>query len=79
MAEVDDYDEETRKDILFGRAARRGNDYDRADLKTDLEHAYSLQNHPKRNDLFTMAWERGHSSGINEVISEYDDLADLLS
>lgn len=77
MGEV--YDGETKKDIVHGRAARRGNDYDRATLKADLEYAYGLTNHPKRDELFRMAWERGHSTSVYEVISEYDDLADLLT
>lgn len=47
-------------------------------FKSDLEEAYGMAEHPKHELLWSMAWERGHSSGLRTVLQEYDDLADLL-
>ncbi len=35
-------------------------------------------NHPKAEVVWNKAWERGHDSGLNEVFSELEDLADLV-
>ena len=48
-------------------------------FRAALEEAHDeLRGHPKAERLWTMAYERGHSSGWNEIALEYADLADLL-
>lgn len=42
-----------------------------------LEYA-GLKDHPKANKAYWMAWERGHSGGLGDVLSELEDIADLL-
>lgn len=45
-----------------------------ADLKEDL----GVTDHPKADKLVSLAWERGHSSGYQEVYNEAWNLVDLI-
>lgn len=47
-------------------------------FKADLEKEFNLADHPKAARLFELAWEHGHSSGHEEVVSHYEELAELL-
>lgn len=47
-------------------------------FKEALETVYGLQNHPKRDGIWLKAWDTGHSSGLTEVLSEYDEIAALV-
>ena len=47
-------------------------------FRSDLETEYRTTGHPKANLLWTMAWDEGHSSGLNEVFNWYDRLSDLV-
>ena len=47
-------------------------------LKTDLETEHGLTNHPKRDKLWSLAWEHGHSYGYSEVAGYYEDFSELL-
>lgn len=47
-------------------------------VKHDLEIQEGLVGHDKANLLWTIAWDRGHSSGYSDVISVYEELAELL-
>ncbi len=64
------------------RAAR--NKYSEEQYKIDEEfklalyEEYGVETNPKREKVFSMAWERGHSSGYGEVESEFMDLVDLI-
>jgi hypothetical protein len=49
------------------------------ELKTDLEREYDLATHPKRDKLWSLAWEKGHSDGYQQVYGEYCELVDLLT
>ena len=49
-----------------------------AAFKADLEAEFGLSRHKKAGLLWHKAWERGHSSGLGEVLSAYEDLAELL-
>lgn len=44
------------------------------DLYADL----GISNHPKRERLFSKAWERGHAYGLSEVYSVAQDLVELI-
>lgn len=47
-------------------------------VKRDLELQEGLGGHPKADKLWIIAWDRGHSSGYADVISVYEELAELL-
>lgn len=47
-------------------------------FKLDLEHEYRLDIHPKRNILWRLAWEEGHSGGHLSILSYYDSMSQLL-
>lgn len=49
-----------------------------AQVKSDLEAEHGLAGHPKADILWSKAWDHGHSSGYDEIISVYEDLAELL-
>jgi len=37
-----------------------------------------LSTHPKKNEAFSKAYDRGHHAGKHEVLDELEELADLL-
>lgn len=47
-------------------------------FKQDLFEEYSVINNPKAEKCFSMAWERGHSSGYKAVVNEFDELVELI-
>ncbi|AGS80939.1 hypothetical protein [Caulobacter phage Cr30] len=47
-------------------------------FKQDLEEEFDVQNNPKKDLLFSKAWEQGHAYGFNEVYNHYIDLVDLI-
>jgi hypothetical protein len=49
-----------------------------AKFREDLELEFGTKDHPKAGVLFSKAWEHGHSSGLGEVYTAYEDLAELL-
>jgi hypothetical protein len=49
-----------------------------AQFRRDLEDEYSVADHPKASMLYSKAWQLGHSAGLGEVASYYDDLVDLI-
>lgn len=49
-----------------------------ADFAADLLAALGLTDHPKGNTLYSMAYERGHSSGYSEVALIAEELSELL-
>ena len=48
------------------------------ECESRLAKEHGLENHPKRDKLWSMAWEYGHSSGFYEVEQWYNELAELL-
>lgn len=46
-------------------------------LRTDLEAEHGMAGHHKADLLWEKAWERGHSCGLSEVASNYEDLVVL--
>ncbi|MFV2015178.1 MAG: hypothetical protein ACC656_07120 [Candidatus Heimdallarchaeota archaeon] len=48
------------------------------EFKADLAETYKISDHPKLDKLFDMAWERGHSEGLNSVEIEFAELSELL-
>ena len=47
-------------------------------FKAELEEDHGVQNHPKKDLLFSIAWEEGHSCGYDEVASYYDRYVELI-
>jgi len=47
-------------------------------FKNDLFKYYGVENNPKKDLLFSKAWEFGHSSGYNEVAIYFGDLVELI-
>lgn len=47
-------------------------------LKDLLEASYETKGHPNASRLFSLAWEYGHSAGVQEVLIYYDDMVDLI-
>lgn len=63
-AEKDAYgDEEAKQLALF---------------KQDLFEELEIADNPLRNKLYSLAWERGHSGGLNEIYYEASVLAQLI-
>ena len=50
----------------------------RAAHKKELEEKEGLQNHPKADLLYSLAWEYGHYCGYEEVELYYHRLVELL-
>lgn len=49
-----------------------------AQFKTDALAELALTGHPKANQAFQMAWDRGYADGYAAVFNELRDLAELL-
>lgn len=49
------------------------------DFRIALEEEFETTDHPKKDKLWNLAWERGHSSGLSEVYCEYQELAEFIS
>jgi len=50
----------------------------RRKFKKELEEEFATVNNPKKDVLFSKAYERGHSSGMEEVYNVYADLVELI-
>lgn len=48
-------------------------------FKQDLFNELGIADNPKRDKLFAIAWEYGHSSGYSEVYNYADELVDLIN
>lgn len=49
-----------------------------AALKADLEDEHGVTGNPKADKCWEIAWERGHSSGYNDVACVYEDIVELI-
>lgn len=47
-------------------------------FRTALEEAYNMATHPKRDNFWRMAWDRGHSNGLVAVTLEYEELIEIF-
>ena len=63
LRRIDQWEDEQRLRILF---------------QADLEEEHGVRNHPKADRVFELAWEHGHSSGYEEVVSCYADFVELI-
>lgn len=51
----------------------------REEFKQDMAKSYGVENHPKVEVAFRIAWDHGHGNGYTEVDSYFSELAELLS
>lgn len=47
-------------------------------FKNDLFQEFGVQNNPKREKAWLIAWDKGHAMGFSEVYSEFSDLVELI-
>ena len=43
-----------------------------------IEIVFGMTEHPKRVKVYELAWEYGHASGHEDVLSYYKDLVELV-
>lgn len=48
------------------------------DFQNALYEEYGVKDHPKREKMYSKAWERGHSSGYAQVESEFEEIVELM-
>ena len=53
---------------------RKKRDY----LKSTLAEEYGVEDNPKLDDLFRLAWSHGHSGGDNEVEFYFSEFVTLI-
>ena len=46
-------------------------------FRADLEAEHGMADHPKADRLYELAWEHGHSGGLEEVVNFYEEFVDL--
>ena len=44
----------------------------------DLEAEHGMAGHPKADKLMNMAYDKGHSGGMGDVVTEYEELLELV-
>jgi hypothetical protein len=49
------------------------------EFKRDALEYVGLTNHPKRNKVWSMAWDHGHSSGWSEILYWIVEFSELLN
>jgi hypothetical protein len=48
------------------------------DFKARLANDHGVEDHPKLDKLWSLAWEYGHSDGLYEVACDFANMAELL-
>jgi hypothetical protein len=48
------------------------------EFKLALFREYGIENHPKREKMFSVAWEKGHSDGYSSIECEFSTLVELM-
>ena len=63
----------------IGRERRKKAQIERHNLMANLAHKYGFETlTPKVIKCFDIAWDYGHSAGLHEVESYFDDLVELI-
>lgn len=47
-------------------------------FKRALFYYTNVENNPKAESVYSIAWEKGHYSGLSEVYNEFLDIVDLI-
>lgn len=53
-------------------------DFHGIQVKADFMKVHGIENHPKANRLWAIAWEENHSTSISDVVYLAEDLLDLI-
>lgn len=71
--------EAEQKQLRSDHSRRRLNDIARLEneFHADLSAECGLTGHPKEPKVWSLAYEYGHSSGLSEILSYYQDFAEL--
>jgi len=48
------------------------------EFKQDIFDEFGVTGHPKAEEVYSLAWERGHSVGLSEVYNEFSELVVLI-
>lgn len=48
------------------------------EFKEDLFKEFGMSDHPKREKIFSYAWEEGHSCGLEDVYNVFADIVELI-
>lgn len=48
------------------------------EFKLALFKEYGVQNHPKREKMYSVAYEKGHSNGYSSIESEFSTLVEVV-
>lgn len=80
---ADDYaTQETVTDNDALKTARKAYSEETAALMEQFKNDLFFDNSLQRNDftekLYAIAWDKGHSNGLSEVVSEFEDLVVLV-
>lgn len=62
----------------FDDHAKATGEYLTDEFKAALEKEYYTWDNPKKDRLWAIAYELGHSAGFSEIESYYSDLVDLV-
>lgn len=84
MQEHKEYEAERKEyynNLLKSEKEKYGEETKRLEdlFKSDLESHFNMTNHPKKDMLYSKAWDHGHASGYSEVLYWYEDLHELLT
>jgi len=47
-------------------------------FRNNLEASYGVQDHPKANKVWELAWEHGHANGFSEIEHYYHEFVSLI-
>lgn len=47
-------------------------------FEADCAAAEGMENHPKRQRLWSKAWDEGHANGYNTILERYESFAEFL-
>jgi hypothetical protein len=72
----------SRTNIEYSKENRKAYHEERskleAEFRNDLFNYWEVQDNPKCDKAFSIAWDHGHSAGYSEVASHFADLVDLI-
>lgn len=82
IAQLPEVKKKYEKDLVMYAVEKTNYDTDRIakhkQFENDLAVEHGIASHKHRKRVFDMAWEQGHSEGLDRVAQIYEDLAELL-
>lgn len=72
-------DKEVEKNYTVAKLKYRHEDAKMfTNLKQDLIKEAGIEGHPKADKLWSLAYEQGHSSGLQEIYNQFFELLELI-